>query len=338
MASTIICAGGSGARILESVVHLCAAGLGPQFLRILAIDPDGANGNNSRVKELIERYNQCREILGHNERVPFFRTEFELLQAATAQDGLDIWTPVSTNQRFDQMLNYALLPEAHKDVVNLLFTEEEREMPMNVGFRGHPAMGAAAMSLLPRHRQQAPWRQLAARLQNEVNAGETRVLIAGSVFGGTGASVFHPLTRFLKALPQTNADNLVVGAICLAPYFQFQAADGRRARRPPPSRTGSRSPHAPPPSSTSICGRPATGPSMPCSGSAMMGPAASTITSEEKGRETPRISSTCWRASQPTISSPAPETAEDATIAALAAARKTASATATCSAGKTSPS
>ena len=41
----LICAGGSGVRVLESMIHLCAMGLGPDELRVLAVDPDNANAS-----------------------------------------------------------------------------------------------------------------------------------------------------------------------------------------------------------------------------------------------------------------------------------------------------
>ena len=224
MSGTLICAGGSGARILEGVLQLCAAGIGPDKLGILMIDPDGANGNTARAKKLVDSYQQCRSILGSDGwGGRFFHTSLDLLQPNEGDRGLNVCTLVGADQKFADLLNYQSLSEAELDIVHLLFTEEEIQMHMKFGFRGHPSLGATALGLLPLMRDERPWNQMKQRLQAELALGETRVLIAGSVFGGTGASVFFPLTRFLRQLPDKNLDRLLVGALALVPYFQFRS-------------------------------------------------------------------------------------------------------------------
>ena len=139
--TTLICAGGSGTRVLEAVLHLCAAGLGPSDLRTFVIDPDGSNGNVDKTRKLVNRYQECHEAFktdGH----PFFRTKVDLLKSA---QGLRVWSPVDKTQKFKNLLNYTDLSPAQKDVVHLLLTDVELDMPMDVGFRGHPALGAAAL-------------------------------------------------------------------------------------------------------------------------------------------------------------------------------------------------
>ena len=48
--SHIIAIGGTGAKFLESLIHLCAAGLGPEKISPIIIDPDTANGNIESVR------------------------------------------------------------------------------------------------------------------------------------------------------------------------------------------------------------------------------------------------------------------------------------------------
>ncbi|MBT9333146.1 hypothetical protein [Paracidobacterium acidisoli] len=221
---TLICAGGSGARILESVLHLCAAGLGPPRLRTFIIDPDATNGSVQRAKDAVTAYIACQKVFGDG---PFFRTEIDLLKGSNE---VRVWSPVDRAQRFQQVLNYEGLSPDQRQIVDLLFTKEELEMTMDVGFRGHPALGAAALSLLPLFRNDTRnplWSQFATDLQHDVTNGEAHVVIAGSVFGGTGASTIHPLVRYLRSpdLLSSNREKLKLGAVALAPYFQFSAAD-----------------------------------------------------------------------------------------------------------------
>lgn len=228
---TLICAGGSGARILESLIHLCVAGLGPPKLRAFVVDPDATNGNLDVTKKLVERYILCRETFANKE---FFTTELDLIQPGTE---LITWIPVNRQQKFENVLNYHQLTPEQKDVVRLFFTASELDMDMDVGFRGHPALGAAALSLLPvyqKHPAEAFWNKVTGQLQHDVLAGEARVVIAGSVFGGTGASAIHPLVRYLRSAmnDKANAHKLKVAAVALVPYFKFSAADSATGQIP----------------------------------------------------------------------------------------------------------
>ena len=226
--TTLICAGGSGTRVLEAVLHLCAAGLGPSDLRTFVIDPDGSNGNVDKTRKLVNRYQECHEAFKTDKADdhPFFRTKVDLLKSA---QGLRVWSPVDKTQKFKNLLNYTDLSPAQKDVVHLLLTDVELDMPMDVGFRGHPALGAAALALLPLYKDDPLWSQFAEAIKLEVNERETRVVIVGSVFGGTGASAIHPLVRYLRSLPQINREKLKVGAVALVPYFRFSASEAAAA-------------------------------------------------------------------------------------------------------------
>jgi hypothetical protein len=227
--TTLICAGGSGTRVLEAVLHLCAAGLGPDKLRLLVIDPDAANGNGTRAKATLNKYSECRKTLRPEGKelggLPFFRTSLDLLESEDqGEAGLKVWSPVGPNKRFSDVLNYALLQDTEKDVVHLFFTDDELRMRTDVGFRGHPSIGAATLSLLPLYRQQRPWNRLAEEIRIEVSETEgSKVIIVGSVFGGTGASAIHPLVRFLRRIPETNKERLKIGVVALVPYFQFKS-------------------------------------------------------------------------------------------------------------------
>ena len=225
---TLIAAGGSGIRILEAVLHLCAAGVGPERLRVFAIDPDSANGNVDRVRQLVSLYCKCQSAFAADAQPsdarhtaqyqPFFQTKLDLLDGP---QGLRVWSPVQGNQQFRQLLNYDGLRSDQKDVVDLLFTSEELEMPMESGFRGHPALGAAALSLLPLYRDDDLWKRVVAAIRHDVTLGDTRVMVVGSVFGGTGASAIHPIVRYIRNLPEANWNNLFLAAVALVPYFRF---------------------------------------------------------------------------------------------------------------------
>src|SRR5690349_7122656 len=74
---TLFALGGSGARALEPMLHLCALGLGPRQLKVIIVDPDQSNAAVQRSRGLMERYIEIRRHL-ERDALPedgYFRTE-----------------------------------------------------------------------------------------------------------------------------------------------------------------------------------------------------------------------------------------------------------------------
>ena len=67
--------GGTGARCLESLLFLCAAGLGPAELHPILVDPDSGNGNLNRTKELIIKYKSIRDRINNPLEGSLFYTQ-----------------------------------------------------------------------------------------------------------------------------------------------------------------------------------------------------------------------------------------------------------------------
>jgi hypothetical protein len=103
MKNYVIAAGGSGVRALEAMLQVCAAGLGPEEIKVLVIDPDASNGNYTRTNGLFANYQKCstayRSKLGD---VPFFATKLTPLAGGIGR--LQAWSPVDTGQVFRQVL------------------------------------------------------------------------------------------------------------------------------------------------------------------------------------------------------------------------------------------
>jgi len=229
--NTLICAGGSSLRVLNAVMHLCSLGLGPKEMSVLVIDPDAAHGNAAEVRQLCELYTRCRKAFGGElaSDLRLFGTNVDLLDTDGGSEGLKIWSPLDAGVKLIDIINYYNLTasETPRDVAHLFFTKAELEMPLDRGFMGHTAVGAAAMALVSLSKSAQPWRQIVERIRADVSRPEgANVFIVGSVFGGTGASAIHPITRFIRSIPETNHAHLRVGAAALVPYFSFD--DGKR--------------------------------------------------------------------------------------------------------------
>ena len=53
---------------MDALIYLCAAGLGPDKLNVMFIDPDRSNGNLNRTRETLHRYRQIHQLVkGHSE-------------------------------------------------------------------------------------------------------------------------------------------------------------------------------------------------------------------------------------------------------------------------------
>lgn len=219
--------GGSGARIIESFVHLCAAGYGPDSVKIMIIDPDEGNGNLTQTKSLINDYQTCRTGIDRSvfpgTDVPF-RTEI----ITYSQYVWGIFKEGNTS--LGKYLGYDALKvgdPALANLIKLLYSEEELKVNLNEGFRGHPSIGAAVMSRADT--RESPWREFWADVQAASHESEVRVFVVGSVFGGTGAAGFPTLgaPRFLKEndLALLDKDKKVskifLGGALVLPYFSF---------------------------------------------------------------------------------------------------------------------
>lgn len=226
----VIGIGGTGARVIEALVHCCAAGLGPDRLNIFLIDPDEGNGNLSRTKDLISAYQDCHRIYREHSASPqqLFKTDIR------TQD-LTWGILEKQNARLDDYIHYDSLPEDLQGLVTLLFSPDELSRELNEGFRGHPSIGAAVMA---NAEEKGPWQTFWQDVNNAQGEGSVRTFLIGSVFGGTGAAGIPTFgspqvlkLREKKAkLNETGTSKIRLGAALVLPYFLFEMNSEATAR------------------------------------------------------------------------------------------------------------
>ena len=220
--------GGSGAKIMESLTHLCVAGLMPNTnqdkkLHVMSIDPDTGNGNLARSSAALHNFEKFQELkIGSN--TPLFKTKVNIIRPFP-------WSPVRRDSNLDYLMSY----QSHKKtplghLYEALYTKKERETNLNEGFRGHPTIGAAVLAQKTASDQQARnaapegWDDFAEKVRQDVQSGgEARIFLAGSVFGGTGAAgmptIAKLLTRTFEAADRQG--KLFIGGAFVLPYFSF---------------------------------------------------------------------------------------------------------------------
>lgn len=226
--NVLIGIGGTGSRVIESVVNLCAAGLGPDKLHIFMIDPDQGNGNLTRTKTLITRYTQMRAAYERTADNPSFKTEIIIPPA----DEPFIWS-IFEERHFTlgKYINYDNLKKTSPELANLanvLFTDDELDTDLERGFRGHPSIGSVVMADPPM--DEYPFKLLWEGIET-MGEGDLRVFIVGSIFGGTGAAGFptlgsRQLLKFNDTMHAKLADDksrILLGGALVLPYFSFTA-------------------------------------------------------------------------------------------------------------------
>ena len=219
--------GGTGAKVVESFIHLCATGLGPSNASVAFIDQDRANGNTHRSRTTLGQYMAARAALPE-ERNPvcdLLRTTLEPHSPGNDDErsALDAchWKPQGTKNSLEQLIEYHSRTDKVKDLANALFRrEEELRMNLDRGYRGRPHVGSAALLLELKRESDGFWASVERKVSGETN--EVRIFLCGSAFGGTGAAILPTLARRLRNL---NKQSLRTGASLMLPYFSFVDPD-----------------------------------------------------------------------------------------------------------------
>ncbi|MCK5059031.1 MAG: hypothetical protein KAT34_20455 [Candidatus Aminicenantes bacterium] len=222
MSYQVVSIGGSGAKSVESLTHLCAAGLMPDGeLNVLFVDPDLANGCLERTQNTLNRYCECKKT---------GMKQTGLLKTSITLSKPNVWTPFeeTAKPKLGDFFRYPVLktqyePAAH--LFDVLFSPVEKEVLLDEGFLGHPSIGAAVMAKTVKLGETEPWQTFRRKIEQDAKEGEgSKIVLIGSVFGGTGAAGIPTIARLIKQ-EFKGYKNIKVGGVLLLPYFSFIAAE-----------------------------------------------------------------------------------------------------------------
>jgi hypothetical protein len=217
--------GGTGARVIRSLVMLMAAGVDIKASRIvpILIDPDARNGDTVRTLNLLKLYKYIHGELGNRDK-GFFKTDIATLR--------DVWDDkdgklssgfnfpfLASNETFENFIDYHNLSNRSQDLLSLLFGRESRESTLEVGFKGNPNIGSIVLNKLT---ESPDFNSFGKAF----NPGD-RIFIVSSIFGGTGAAGFPLLLKKFRSIESTYAgagavSNAIIGALTVKPYFGLQ--------------------------------------------------------------------------------------------------------------------
>ncbi len=229
MSCYVLAIGGTGNKILESIVYAAAADAlytysqdGRQIplkqVNLLSVDVDSACGNTTRAGRAADAYEQVRTAFcenrqarrGFHTRLNYRRWNMNLSRRATSVDQM------TENHSRDRLLAHAL------------FSRTEASLEYSEGFRGHPDLGVlffsdllSSLEGLRAAGQPDEMNTLLDRMAAEIAAGEqVKVILCGSIFGGTGASGIPALARYLHRYFADRLENFELASVLMLPYYK----------------------------------------------------------------------------------------------------------------------
>lgn len=227
--------GGTGSRVLKSLIMLLGAGVemkNTSEIVPVIIDPDFASADLTRTIELIKRYKGIRSKIKFesSKENKFFNTDIN--------DGIlpNMIIPLKETQdkRFKEYIGLELMKDsrgksdANYAFANLLFSEQNLESDMNVGFKGNPNIGSVVLNQITNTKE----------FENIIASFDQgdRIFIISSIFGGTGASGFPLLLKNLRSTSDKLAGagiikNAPIGAITVLPYFDVKPDNNDKSKR-----------------------------------------------------------------------------------------------------------
>lgn len=230
----VIAIGGSGERILKSFVMLLTAGvpLNAEHIYPVIIDNDEESHALTQCLDLIRFYRSDPNSERRDERG---FTGAHHLYEMVSQDPKDwgsffssiIEEPIVLNRAGSEIGNLANViggiddeTNPHykivKEELDLLFTQNDLDMPLNVGFVGNPNIGSIVLNSLSLQEDEF------TQIKDNISKNDG-VIVLGSLFGGTGAAGIPLVVNTFHAIAHANRPT--IGTIAVLPYFKLQGED-----------------------------------------------------------------------------------------------------------------
>lgn len=234
----IFAIGGTGCRVLRSLNFLLASGMdgmddSTEIFPII-IDYDKENGDKTLTLECLKNYCNVRKSAYHgindfgggNEYFAPHIRQMKDLEGGKSTFELN-YSPSNADKQFRDNIGYDtinnrtsqfFLESLYDDSINSATTE--LNIDMTVGFKGNPNIGSVIFHELkdkPEYKE----------FLNIFDAQTDRIMIVGSLFGGTGSSGIPELImamRDKKAVQKIK--EAVIGCLMVLPYFSLQDQAG----------------------------------------------------------------------------------------------------------------
>ena len=228
MGCYVIAVGGTGNKILESIVYAACADafytvnekgkhVPISKLDMLSVDVDAACGNTTRAKRAAEYYEEVRSAFASS---PYRRRCFHTAVS------VDRWS-MNLSRRAASVKHMARSHSRDQLLARTLFSATEAQLEYSEGFRGHPDLGVLFFAEMlgglddaRRTGQPDELNALIDRMDADIASGETvHLILCGSIFGGTGASGIPALSKYMHARYADRREQFVMGSMLMLPYY-----------------------------------------------------------------------------------------------------------------------
>lgn len=249
----IFAVGGTGARVMRALTMVLASGGGDidssfEFVPMI-YDYDLKNGDKKRTVELMNKYKAIHDSAYNNTALTadrskgaFFSGKLSMIREQSGRGANGTSRDITENSGFDvdmsklvqkldaggkkvyqSLIDYISFDQlgtntgtqATKDLVESIYSSDELNMTLEKGFKGSPNIGCAVIDKIE---TLAEFRHF----QVVYNPGD-KIVIVGSVFGGTGATCIPSILRMLRSDGRTQ--NAQIAIIAALPYFKVDNSD-----------------------------------------------------------------------------------------------------------------
>ena len=126
------------------------------------------------------------------------------------------------DNRFRDFISFQELDKSNRAFTSLLFSEENLNTQMEVGFKGNPNIGSVVLN---KFSKTALFQKFAASFQKD-----DRIFIISSIFGGTGAAGFPLILKNIRSagaqVPRSQfLRESRIAALTVLPYFSIEKND-----------------------------------------------------------------------------------------------------------------
>lgn len=220
--------GGSGERVLRSFTMMLASGAttfdGYDVYPII-IDYDSENGDKKRIENLLDVYDKVHNAAFVKDGMNAQSKRFFAAKLCTLGNQNSYVFPfnVPNSNSFKAYIGYDNLTEGTqttKSLLGSLYNSSELDLKMDQGFLGKPNLGSVVLHQI----------KDAAVFQDFKNAFKPsdgdKVVVIGSLFGGTGAA---GIPEIVKAIKGIGGENVNIATILVLPYFAPNAGGDNAA-------------------------------------------------------------------------------------------------------------
>lgn len=208
--------GGSGARAYKAFLHACAAGIiRADEAKVILLDADSQNAACKASCKLFDIYKRHRSMLCDTQFTsPAFHCDVQMYWNKPV-------SPIAANITHLEQITGGIETDTRKRILKWFYSEEERIQDLENGFYAHPNIGCIFF-------QNFGSNQSLDRCINNIvsdlsTTRNTRIVIVGSVFGGTGAAGIPSILKMIEERckeANISRPTLPIGAVLITPYFK----------------------------------------------------------------------------------------------------------------------